>query len=60
MNDSGPNQSPSEEQIAIGAYLIWESEGRPEEMDKVHWDQAEAQMIASKAHDQWTRGHQFR
>jgi len=60
MNEPGQSPSPSEEQIAICAYLIWENEGCPEKLDKVHWHQAETQMIASQAHDEWTSGHQFR
>ena len=46
--------SPSEEEIEICAYLIWEQEGQPEGRDKVHWEQAEEQLIAAYAHDRWT------
>jgi len=53
MNESAQCQEPSDEEIAICAYLIWEYEGCPEGMDKVHWDQAEAQLIVCHAHDHW-------
>ena len=45
---------PSEEAIAVCAYLIWEQEGRPKGRDKEHWIQAEEQLTAAHAHDQWT------
>jgi hypothetical protein len=41
---------PSTEEIAVCAYLIWEQEGRAAE----HWLQAEEQLAAAHAHDQWT------
>jgi hypothetical protein len=53
MNASGQNQGLSEQEIAICAYLIWEHEGRPKNLDKVHWDQAEEQLIVCHAHDEW-------
>ena len=56
MNESEQNQipwGPSEEDIAICAYLVWEQEGRPEGQDKVHWEQAEEQLTASYAHNRW-------
>lgn len=54
MNESRKFQGPSEEEIAIYAYLIWKYEGCPENLDKVHWDQAEEQLAACHAHDYWT------
>ena len=48
---------PSKEEIAICAYLIWEYEGHPEGLDKVHWHQAEEQLIVCHAHDGWMAGH---
>ena len=36
---SNPTQ-PDEEEIAVLAYAIWESEGRPEGRDKEHWRMA--------------------
>jgi len=54
MNEPGQTQGPSEDEIAICAYLIWEDEGRPENLDKVHWDQAEVQLTVCDAHDHWT------
>jgi len=53
MNEPRQNQIPAEEEIAICAYLIWKHEGQPEKMDKVHWDQAEEQLIVCHAHDHW-------
>ena len=44
MNAPYQNQSPSEEEITVCAYLIWEDEGRPEGLDKIHWGQAEMQL----------------
>jgi hypothetical protein len=49
MNESDQNRipsGPSQEDIAICAFLIWEQEGRPEGRDKAHWEQAEAQLAA--------------
>ena len=51
------NQSPSKEEIAICAFLIWEHEGRPFNMDKIHWDQAEEQLIICHAHEHWMSAH---
>jgi len=48
-----PNQQPSEEEIASCAYLIWEQEGRPEGLEQVHWSNAEDQLMACHAHEQW-------
>ncbi len=41
---------PSEEEIAIYAYIKFETEGRPEGRDISHWEQAEEQL-ARYAHD---------
>jgi hypothetical protein len=54
------NQIPSANEIAVCAYLIWEHEGCPEGLDKVHWYQAEEQMIVCQAHDQWTNARPSR
>ncbi len=53
MDKSWKSKNLSAEEIAICAYLIWEHEGRPEGLDKVHWDQAETQLIVCHAHDKW-------
>jgi len=45
------HQSPSEDEITICAYLIWQHEGQPEGRDKVHWHKAEMQLPVSHAHD---------
>ena len=57
MNEFRQNQSPSEEEITVCAYLIWEDEGRQEGRDKVHWRQAEIQLPVGYADDQWKEGH---
>ena len=57
MNEPGQNQSPVEEKIAICAYLIWEHEGKPKGWDKVHWDQAEEQLIVCHAHEHLMSAH---
>jgi hypothetical protein len=36
VNEPEQNQSPSAEEVAICAYLIWKHEGQPEGLDKVH------------------------
>ena len=46
---SATDKQPTQEDIAICAYLIWESEGRPEGRDVNDWLQAEVQLhVASK------------
>ena len=57
MHEPKLDQSPSDEEIAIYAYLIWEQEGRPEGFEKFHWHQAERQLMACCAHEQWVDGH---
>jgi hypothetical protein len=44
---------PSMEDISSCANLIWESEGRPEGRDKIHWFEAEEQLMTCHAHDHW-------
>jgi len=51
MNES--EESPSPENIALCAYLIWEQEGRPEGQDNIHWSNAENQLMACNAHEKW-------
>jgi hypothetical protein len=53
MDEHGKDQGPTEEEIAICAYLIWKHEGQPGGLDKVHWDQAEEQLIVCHAHESW-------
>ena len=43
---------PTAEEIALCAYGIWEKEGRPTGREKVHWQQAEAQLHAAFLHEQ--------
>ncbi len=35
---------PSQEQVAVAAYYLWEREGRPQGRDREHWVQAMAQL----------------
>jgi len=53
MKKTEQNQIPSQEDIAICAFLLWEHEGRPERLDKIHWHQGEEQLIVCHAHDGW-------
>jgi hypothetical protein len=52
--DSNGFSTPTAEEIAQYAYLIWEREGRPVGREKEHWLQAETQLLATRAHDEWT------
>lgn len=45
---------PTQNEIAVCAYLIWEKENRPLGHEKEHWLQAETQLLACRAHDGWT------
>jgi hypothetical protein len=47
-------QHPDPSEIAFCAYLIWEKEGRPTGRAREHWLQAETQLLATRAHDEWT------
>jgi len=40
--------SPSREQIAVRAYHLWESQGKPEGVDCEHWFEAE-RLLRAKA-----------
>ena len=51
-------QLPAIEEIALCAYLIWDREGRPSGREKEHWFQAETQLLATRAHDEWTGNRQ--
>ena len=57
MNELRQDKSPTEEEITVCAYLIWEHEGRHEGRDKVHWGQAEVQLPVSHADNQRMDGH---
>jgi hypothetical protein len=57
MDQRHHDQKPSEDEIARCAYLIWEYEGRPENMDKTCWAEAEIQLIICYAHDLWLLEH---
>ena len=37
-------RTPSEEEIAVAAYFLWEQEGRPHGRDKEHWRRAREQL----------------
>ena len=42
--ESAAANEPTFETIAVRAFLIWETEGRPEGRDAENWLQAEAQL----------------
>ncbi len=46
--------APPQDEIAYCAYLIWEKEGRPPGREREHWLQAETQLLATRAHEEWT------
>jgi hypothetical protein len=46
--------TPSKEEIALCAYLIWEREGRQPGRENEYWLQAETQLLATRAHEGWT------
>ncbi len=48
-----PGSGPFESEISTCAYLIWEHEGRPSGREQMHWEQARAQLIACREHDEW-------
>ncbi len=39
-------ETPTQEEIALRAYQIWEQEGRPSACDKEHWMLAEQELKA--------------
>jgi hypothetical protein len=43
--------SPTDEEIALGAYRIWLQEGSPHGRDQDHWLRAKAQLIQQKARE---------
>jgi hypothetical protein len=47
------DRKPSQEEIAVCAFFIWEAEGRPEGREQMHWLQAEMQLEATCAHESW-------
>jgi hypothetical protein len=57
MNELRQSQSPSEEEITVCAYLIWEHAGRPEGLDKIHWCQAEMKLPVPLPDNQRRNGH---
>lgn len=48
-----PHRKPSDSEIAVCAFYIWEAEGRPEGRQREHWLQAEMQLEAAVAHENW-------
>ena len=38
------NVGPAHELIAVRAYLLWETQGRPDGCDREHWLEAERQL----------------
>ena len=53
-NEDHGFSTPTDEEIAQCAFLIWEREGRPAGRAREHWLQAETQLMACRAHDGWT------
>lgn len=54
MHTSGNHDAPpSDDEIAVCAYLIWKKEGCPAGRDVEIWYQARIQLEAMRAHDQW-------
>ena len=50
------HSNPTEQDIAVCAYCIWEQEGRPEGQALDHWLQAEIHLVASKQHEEAATG----
>jgi len=48
---AGDPCQPSEERLAMCAYFIWISEGRPDGRDREHWIQAEEQLLRCCQYD---------
>lgn len=48
-----PHRKPSQTEIAVCAFFIWEAEGRPQGREREHWLQAEMQLEATGAHENW-------
>jgi hypothetical protein len=48
--ENQPSPEPSPAEIAFCAYLIWEQEGCPDGRAAEHWQQAEAQLRATRQH----------
>ena len=46
-------RKPTDSEIAVCAFFIWEAEGRPEGRGREHWLQAEMQLEATGAHENW-------
>ena len=47
------HREPDPSEIAVCAFFIWEAEGRPEGREREHWLQAEMQLEATGAHENW-------
>ena len=50
------DSNAAEHEIAVGAYYIWEQEGKPSGQALDHWLQAELQLCASIWHDSLSSG----
>jgi hypothetical protein len=53
LNDAD-SPSPTDEEIALGAYRIWLQEGSPHGRDQEHWLKAREQLIQAKAREKST------
>ena len=49
---SNTHTKPTEAEIEVCAYCIWEVEGRPEGRGLNHWLEAEKQLAASGLHEE--------
>lgn len=53
FNDSAAPGKSAHEEIMHRAYSIWECAGRPDNCERAHWQQAEAEVLAqNNAHIQ--------
>ena len=51
MHMSDTRSEPTDDEIAVCAYFIWEQEGKPLGRALDHWLQAELQLAASLWHE---------
>ena len=42
------NQEPTNEEISVRAYYLWEAAGRPDGRDQDFWNKAQTELKASK------------
>jgi hypothetical protein len=49
LREKGLRREPTEDQIAVAAYFLWQNEGCPAERAEEHWHRAREQLLASRA-----------